>query len=305
MKRSALSFAVAGSLLISGAALGFNPGSGGGSGGANTCETNCGFERGPDPTLSGLRSGTGPYSVSTVDVPYGSAGFGGGTIHYPTNTSGGKMGAIAVIPGFVSPESSIGWWGPALASQGFVVLTMGTQTPLDSPSARARQLTAGLDHLVEQSNSSSSAISGLVDPSRVAMVGWSMGGGGTLKNAAGDRLSAAIPLAPFDMDMSSYKNIETPTMILGCESDIIAAADLFAVPSYEHIPESTDKAYFEFAGQGHWCANGNNDNNELLSILGVSWMKRYLDKDTRYDQFLCGTNHSSNSAFSQVRDTCN
>lgn len=60
----------------------------------------------------------GPFSVSTKHVSRQSAnGFGGGTIHYPTDAGNcGLLGGIAVVPGYVSYESSIKWWGPRLAS---------------------------------------------------------------------------------------------------------------------------------------------------------------------------------------------
>jgi len=37
----------------------------------------------------------------------------------------------------------------------------------------------------------------------------------------------------------------------------------------------------------------------------VSWMKLFMDDDSRYSQFLCGPNHAANSAISEYRDTCN
>jgi len=75
------------------------------------CEVDCDFTRGPDPTASYMEAESGPYSVSTVPFSYYEvSGFGGGTIHYPTNTTG-TMGAIAIVPGFLAYESSIAWWG--------------------------------------------------------------------------------------------------------------------------------------------------------------------------------------------------
>ncbi|MDN5892171.1 MAG: hypothetical protein L0H51_08415, partial [Psychrobacter sp.] len=84
----------------------------------------------------------GPFSVARKHVPRQLAnGFGGGTIHYPTNAGGcGLLGGIAVIPGYVSYEASIKWWGPRLASWGFVVITINTNSIYDDPDNRATQL---------------------------------------------------------------------------------------------------------------------------------------------------------------------
>jgi dienelactone hydrolase len=176
------------------------------------CEGECDFTRGADPTSSYLEASSGPYSVRTENVARSVSGFGGGTIHYPTNTSG-TMGAIAIVPGFFAAESSIAWWGPRLASHGFVVITIATNSTLDQPGSRATQLNSALDHVISQSNSSSSAISGMVDSSRVGVMGWSMGGGGALRVASGNRLSAVIPLAPWNTGGNDFDEIDTPTLI--------------------------------------------------------------------------------------------
>ena len=51
----------------------------------------------------------GPFSVKSKHVSRQSAnGFGDGTIHYPTDAANcGLLGGIAVVPGYVSYESSI------------------------------------------------------------------------------------------------------------------------------------------------------------------------------------------------------
>ena len=106
---------------------------------------NAQYEKGPDPTVSALER-TGPFTVRTQTVSRTAAsGFGGGTIHYPTAT--GTYGAIAVSPGFTAYESSIRWIGTRLASHGFVVITIDTNSRYDQPSARATQLLAALDWL--------------------------------------------------------------------------------------------------------------------------------------------------------------
>lgn len=268
------------------------------------CQGECDFTRGPNPTSNYLEASRGPYTVSTVNVARSVSGFGGGTIHYPRNTEG-TMGAIAIVPGFLAGESSIAWWGPRLASHGFVVITIATNSTFDQPASRETQLGRALDYVISQSNSNNSPISGMVDSTRVGAMGWSMGGGGTLRIASGSRLSAAIPLAPWNTGSNNFNQIDTPTMIIACENDTTAPVGRHASPFYNRIPSSTDKAYLEINNGAHSCANGGGSNAGLLGKYGVSWMKRFIDNDTRYSQFLCGPNHAANSAISEYRDTCN
>lgn len=301
-KKAALPFVITSALLFSASAFAVTPPSDPDPD-PTPCEGDCDFTRGPDPTESMLEARSGPFNVDTVNVSSRVSGFGGGTIHYPTNTTG-KMGAIVVAPGFVSPESSIAWWGPQLASHGFIVMTIATNSLYDQPDARRDQIEAGLDYLISQSNSSSSDISGMVDSNRLGAMGWSMGGGGTLQLASGNRLSAAIPLAPYNSSRNNFDQIRTPTLIFACENDSVAAVRSHASPFYNDIPNSTDKAFVEINGGAHSCANGGNTNNSLLSKYGVSWMKLHIDQDQRYNQFLCGPNHESDRSISEYRGTC-
>jgi dienelactone hydrolase len=174
---------------------------------------NAQYEKGPDPTVSGLeRAGT--FTVRTTTISRASAsGFGGGTIYYPTAT--GSYGAIAVSPGFTAYQSSISWIGQRLASHGFVVITIDTNTTSDQPDSRGRQLKAALDRVVSLSRTSSSVLYNKVDASRLGVAGHSMGGGGTLA-AARDNPSykAAVPLAPWHTT-KSWSRVTVPTLIIG------------------------------------------------------------------------------------------
>jgi hypothetical protein len=97
-----------------------DPGTGGG-----------GNAKGPNPTESTLTASRGPFAVSQQRG--NGTGFASGTVYYPTDTSLGRMGAVVVVPGFMSVESQMAWWGPRIASHGFVVMVIGTNTLADAP----------------------------------------------------------------------------------------------------------------------------------------------------------------------------
>ncbi|SDU28434.1 alpha/beta hydrolase family protein [Halopseudomonas salegens] len=264
------------------------------------------YQRGPNPTTSFLEGSRGQYRVATSNVSSFVSGFGGGTIHYPSNASG-SMAAIVVIPGYVSSESSIQWWGPKLASYGFVVMTIDTNSGFDQPPSRARQINSALDYLVDQNNSRNSPVRGMIDTQRLGVIGWSMGGGGTIRVAGEGRIKAAIPLAPWDTSNFPSRQVAAPTLIFACESDTVARVGSHASPFYNSISGSIDKAFVELDNGNHYCANGGNDRGRydaVLGRMGVSWMKRFLDEDTRYSQFLCGPNHTSDRQISEYRGNC-
>lgn len=238
------------------------------------------YERGPDPTGSSVEAPRGSYSVSRQSVSSLSVrGFGGGTIYYPTSTSDGTFGAVAVAPGFTAYQSSMSWYGERLASQGFVVFTIDTNTTLDQPASRGDQLLAALDYLTGES-----AVRTRIDSGRLAVMGHSMGGGGTLE-AAKDRpsLKAAIPLTPWNLD-KTWPEVTVPTFIVGADADTVAPVASHAEPFYRALPSGTDRAYMELRGATHFAPN---TSDTEIAKYSLSWLKRFVDEDTRYEQFLC------------------
>jgi dienelactone hydrolase len=240
------------------------------------------YERGPDPTEQGLRAERGPFEFQTVGVTdQQSDGFGSGTIYYPTDTSQGTFGGVAISPGFVSPEDWVAWLGPRLASQGFVVITITTNTRVDQPAGRGRQLLAALDYLTTQAPA---AVRQRLDTSRLAVMGHSMGGGGTME-AAKTRpdLEAAVPLAPWHLD-KDWSDLRVPTMIIGAENDLLAAVNRHSLPFYNSMSATPEKAYAEIAGSMHMVFTRE---HPVIGKLSTAWLKRFVDDDTRYDKFLC------------------
>lgn len=250
------------------------------SAGAATLTADNPYERGPAPTVSSIEASRGPYSVSDTSVSsWVVSGFGGGTIYYPTSTSDGTFGAVAISPGFTASQSSIAWLGPRLASQGFVVFTIDTNSIYDQPDSRGRQLLAALDYLTERSS-----VRGRIDSSRLGVMGHSMGGGGSLE-AAKDRpsLQAAIPLTGWNTD-KTWPELRTPTLVIGADGDSVAPVSSHSEPFYESLPGSLDKAYLELNNASHFTPNSS---NTTIAKYSISWLKRFIDNDTRYEQFLC------------------
>jgi dienelactone hydrolase len=242
------------------------------------------YARGPNPTTSSLEASRGPFAYSqfTVSRP---SGYGAGTVYYPTN-AGGTVGAIAIVPGYTARQSSINWWGPRLASHGFVVITIDTNSTLDQPSSRSSQQMAALRQVVALNGTSGSPIYGKVDTSRLGVMGWSMGGGGSLISARDNpTLKAAAPQAPWNTS-SYFGTMTVPTLIFACESDTIAPVSSHASPMYNSMSRNP-RQFIEINNGSHSCANSGNSNQSLIGKRGVAWMKRYMDNDTRYTTFAC------------------
>ncbi|WP_018656837.1 alpha/beta hydrolase family protein [Actinomadura flavalba] len=254
------------------------------------------YERGPAPTEQSVTAEKGPFAVETIEVPAGSGtGFNLGTIYAPTDRSQGTFGAVAIAPGFVTPKALIDWYGPRLASQGFVVMTLETIGLTNLPDERAAQLLAALDYMV-----ASSRAKDRIDASRLAVMGYSMGGGGTLR-AAQERpaLKTAIPLAPWHVERG-WQRVTVPTLIFGADNDFIAGVATHAEPFYQNLTAAREKAYLELKGAGHSSFVAP---NTTVAKYSIAWLKRFVDDDTRYDRFLCPAPRPD-AAIAEYRDTC-
>jgi len=255
--------------------------------------------KGPDPTSALLNANAGPFAIASTSVSSLVSGFGGGTIYYPT--AAGSYATIAICPGFTATQSSIAWIGQRMASHGFVVMTINTNSTFDQPSSRATQLMAALRYLT---NSSNSTVRSRVDANRLGVGGHSMGGGGTLMAARDNpSLIAAVPMTPWS-STKSFSTVRVPTIVFGAENDSVAPVASHSIPFYTSLQSSLDKAYAELNNASHFAPNST---NTPLGRYSVAWVKRFMDNDTRYEPFLCGSPHTAfatPTVFSDYRSTC-
>lgn len=236
------------------------------------------YLRGPHPTHTSIEATLGSFAVTSKTIARRDAdGFGGGTIWYPRSTASGRFGVVAVSPGLGASQSKIAWLGPRLASQGFVVITIETNTLLDGAPSRGRQLLAAIDQAVADPTAGPR-----IDASRQAVIGSSMGGGGTLEAAkARPGLEARIGLVPFNSD-KTWPEVEAASLEIGAEDDMVAAPKNHAIPFYESLWNAERRAYLELRGEDHFVSR---DPNTTVAKYSIAWLKWFVDNDTRYRSF--------------------
>jgi len=255
------------------------------------------------PTEAMLDAPLGEWRVAEAVVSrQRAAGFGGGTVYYPVTDE--RFATIAIAPGFTGYQTSLAWLGPRLASHGFVVIVIDTFTTADLPDQRAKQLSAALRQVAALSDDRRSPLYRKSDTNRLGVIGHSMGGGGALLAARENAgLKASLALTPWTTDKLFTAN-SVPTLILACELDAIAPNANYSRPLYESLPPGLHKAYVELKGQSHFCPQVAG-NYPLMGRYAIAWMKRFLENDTRYSSFLCGTGADANAEkVSAMRSTC-
>jgi dienelactone hydrolase len=254
------------------------------------------FPRGPNPTGSTLLS-EGPFDTARADVSGLGQGYNNVTICYPSETSEGTYGGVVVVPGFIATKALMMWSCDKFASHGFVVAVMEPNNTLDFPGPRADQAQAIIRHL--SGSGAPAAVRQRLDTTRWGIMGHSMGGGGALISGREDNppIGAIVALQPVDTG-GSQANSTTPTMYIGASNDFIASPAAFARPYYNQMTRA-EKYYTELTGQGHLVGIAD---NTIQSAAGIAWFKRWLDNDTRYNQYLCPP--YAGSGVTGVQSTC-
>lgn len=239
----------------------------------------------------------GPYQVAYYSSYPAVPEFSAATIYFPAN-KGEDFAGVAISPGFVESQENMSWWGNHLASHGFAVLTLDTNELRDNPSLRADALMAAIEVLRNEGERMGGTLWGKILNDRMAIMGHSMGGGGTLiaANAHSAELKAAIPFTPWQPD-GNFSAISIPTLVIAGENDRIAPAADHALPHFESLSEDIPKMYFEIKGGNHFIANTdtgdgrlapNIDVHDLVGGMSVAWLKLFVDGDEEYRELVFG-----------------
>jgi alpha-beta hydrolase superfamily lysophospholipase len=250
-----------------------------------------GYERGPAPTAAALNV-AGPYEVASFKISATDAkaqGYGGATVYYP-KAQGETFGVVALMPGFQAFQLVYEGLVKKIASHGFIVANLDSLARGDFPDARATQLAAGLKHVVSLAQQGQAPYASVADTSRRAVIGNSMGGGAVLSAASADAsLKAVVALQPWHTT-KSFSGVKSPTLIVACEKDTIAPNATHSDPFYASLPATLPRAEIEVKGASHLCATFLASKAQLntMNKSTVSWLKRFLDDDMRYDPLVKG-----------------
>ena len=261
-----------------------------------------------EPTIESLAV-AGPFDVERLRETDGlrdGPRYRGATIYYPPETTH-PLASVVIVPGWGSSERSIQGWGPFFASHGIVTMTIGTNNPpKDFPKDRADALVDAIATLAAENTREESPIFQRRELSRIAVSGWSMGGGGA-QLAAGQNptLKAAIGLCPWH-EPGGIFNHAVPLLIIGGENDRRAPFNEHGLTHYCTTPSTTPKLLFEVRGAGHWVANGpkgiyRDTGNGDVGRIALAWLKVFLVGDERYRKFLLTEPESASRFETNIR----
>jgi predicted dienelactone hydrolase len=250
-----------------------------------------GHERGPAPTRASLEA-AGPYSVDSFKITNADAksyGYGGATVYFPKGSTE-TFGLVSLTPGFLGFQTVYQPLAERVASHGFVVINLDTNTLADQPDLRAKEMAGALKHVIELAQGGKAPYASVLDATRRGVMGHSMGGGGTLAQAVLDpSLKAAVPITPWHTTKTFAKNT-VPTLILACEKDGIAPNKTYSDPMYASLNTTLPRGEIEVKGADHLCplSLAKAAYQTTVSKSVIAWLKRFMDEDTRYDALVKG-----------------
>ena len=247
---------------------------------------------GPAPGSSGGER-VCSYTSGLSSFSYASA-----RVSYPCNLSG-TAPATTLTGGFTNTKEQMYWLADPLTSHGYIVITMTPTNTLGTPLTWETAHKGGIDKLRSENTRFGSSIRGKVDTNRLGIMGFSMGGGGTLLAAAdlGNQVKTAVPLAPWLGTLyPSYRNITAKTLVISGSSDTVAFPGTIA-GYYRNLPSGLTRGLAEVRGASHsdWYSSfASRSQQTRFKTLTTSWLKMYLTGDTSYQTYLNGTEHNRN-----------
>ncbi len=228
--------------------------------------------------------------------------YNGTLLYYPIEASP-PLASIVLMDAF-GDEYGLQAWAQYFASYGFIAMTIGNfdRANRDGNSEwdyadRALGLLDAIETIKQENSRELSPLYSQVDTSSFAVSGYSTSGGGAHTAATMDStLKAAILLNPAVAFLDSvncpsetdyyclieeHLDHDVPVLIFAGETeydelvspDDPAYSNMWALPQYQYVPETTQKTYFESAGEGHgssvWPVNG-------VSDYALAWLDYFL-----------------------------
>lgn len=247
----------------------------------------------------------GPFAVKSYTAGLSNAAYQSAIVFYPDDKSTRRFPATTLSGGYTNPKEYMVWLGKHLASHGIITIVFTpTNTNSLDPNVWARGHLGSLDQLELEDKRSGSPIAGRVNTDRLGVMGFSMGGAGTVLavNKAGTRVKAAVPLCPYQ---PAVLTAAVPMLSITGTQDTVASPAAIE-RSFNASKTGQPKAFAKFNGMAHQDVVVGGSHHEEIARYATAWYRVFLADELLYKTYLNGEelekHRSGTSVFAQAKD---
>lgn len=250
---------------------------------------------------------TSAFAYETYELDGEALGYDSAMIYYP-DEGNGPFPATTMSGGWTNTKEDMEWICEELADAGLIVICFTPQRRyLALPYIWERGQNAVYETLLDENDNQQSPIYRKVNVDKIALAGFSMGGGGVLQtaNSRSTNAKVAIAMAPWETCTASpdkecltrTDEIIIPTFIFGGTKDrLVYDAEINNM--YESLPEGTEKLGIIFDKMNHYDLFGadllKDKIRDRVSTYMIAFLKVYLMRDSSYQTFLSGDDLQQN-----------
>ncbi len=221
----------------------------------------------------------GPYRVGSSGESLEDPGYAAAEIFYPTNTGRMNLPVVTISGGFSNFKEDVTFIARHLASYGIISVTF---TPVDNlsldPNMWAQGHRAALEKVLSETTRKGSPLfQKAIDRSRLANLGFSLGGAGAILAALSSprSIKATVALCPF---LPETPSPDVATLLLTGDADIVADSS-YVAEAYSLADAKTPKAFVKVSGLGHTDVLQDGVFRPTLTYYLTAWLQLFLHDD--------------------------
>ncbi len=240
----------------------------------------------------------GPYSLCSYKDNLDAEGYASARLSYPCELDTEPLPAITLTGGYTNIKEQMYWLADHLTQHGYIVLTVTPNNIFGSVSFWEQAHQDAYYQLLDENKRPESPVANKIDITRIALAGYSNGGGGALEvaNTLGDEIHSVVGMAPYIpiIGASVFDNVSANTLLLSGALDFTAFPPLIK-STHNNLSEGPLRLYAQFNGVSHfdWIALGR-QHNKFKGII-LSWLGMSLKNSYQYEDYLIGEEHQEHS----------
>ncbi|MCX6107465.1 MAG: hypothetical protein NTY08_16695 [Proteobacteria bacterium] len=243
----------------------------------------------------------GPMAVKSYTDGLSDSSYSSSIIFYPDDDATAKLPATTLSGGYSNTKEQMTWLAQHLASHGFIVSVFTpTNTNSTDPRIWATGHIGSLNKLKTENLRKGSPIQDRVDDTRLGVMGFSMGGAGTIvaANSLGSVLRAIVPICAY---RPTAMTVDVATLFVTGTADTVASP-VAIQQSFAQSQVRAPLGLVSFDGLGHQNITNPSSYRRQLSRYLTAWYQVYLAGNQIYATYIDGEKLKEDRARGGIAD---